>query len=168
MIPAAVMRVLATMAMLCGLSLEPVTPVAPEPMPEAMTAGAVLEPEAELVEMLACGIYQEAGGDECSDDTRRKVGDVMLNRVRDKRFPSTLEAVLTAPGQYGRFSKTGIVWPERAGNPGEKYAVERAYRIAEELLSGQHSELYGQGYVWQAEFEQGVEGFWQDGIYFGR
>lgn len=168
MIPAAVMHILATMALLCGLSMEPVTPVLPEPMPAAMTAGAVLEPEAELVEMLACGIYQEAGGDECSDDTRRYVGDVMLNRVADKRFPSTLEAVLTAPGQYGRFSKTGIVWPERAGNPGEKNAVERAYRIAEELLSGQHSELYGKGYVWQAEFEQGSDGFWQDGIYFGR
>ena len=168
MIPAPVMRVLVTMALLCGLSLEPVTPWEPEPMPEAMTAGAVLEPDEEMVEMLACGIYQEAGGDECSDDTRRKVGDVMLNRVMDKRFPDTLEAVLTAPGQYGRFSKTGIVWPERAGNPGEKHAVERAYRIAEELLSGQHSELYGQGYVWQAEFEQGTEGFWQDGIYFGR
>lgn len=166
--PDIVIRLLATMALLTGMTLAPVTPVPPEPMPEAMTAGAALEPEAELTEMLACGIYQEAGGDECSDDTRRKVGDVMLNRVRDKRFPYTLEAVLTAPGQYGRFSKTGVVWPERAGNPGEKHAVERAYRIAEELLSGQHSELYGQGYVWQAEFEQGSEGFWQDGIYFGR
>lgn len=118
MIPAPVMHVLATMALLCSLSLEPVMP---EPMPPAMTAGAVLTaPEPDLVEMLACGIYQEAGGDECSDDTRRKVGDVMLNRVEDSRFPDTLEAVLTAPGQYGRFSKTGIVWPERAKNPGEK------------------------------------------------
>lgn len=169
MIPAPVMHVLATMALLCSLSLAPVTPIPPEPMPPAMTAGAVLtEPEPDLVEMLACGIYQEAGGDECSDDTRRKVGDVMLNRVEDSRFPDTLEAVLTAPGQYGRFSKTGIVWPERANNPGEKHAVERAYRIASELLSGQHSELFGQGYVWQAEFEQGTDGFWQDGLYFGR
>lgn len=166
MIPAPVMHVLVTMAMLCGMSL---TPVLPEPMPPAMTAGAVLTvPAADMVEMLACGIYNEAGGDECSDETRRYVGDVMLNRVDDDRFPDTLEKVLTAPLQYGRFATTGIVWPERAKNPGEKHAVERAYRIAEELLSGQHSELYGQGYVWQAEFEQGTEGFWLDGIYFGR
>lgn len=164
-LPSMIMQVLVTMAMLTNLSL---APILPEPMPEAMTAGAVLEPDEAMVEMLACGIYQEAGGDACSDDTRRKVGDVMLNRVRDKRFPSTLEAVLTATGQYGRFSKTGIVWPERAGNPGEKHAVERAYRIAEELLSGQHSALYGAGYVWQAEFEQGSDGFWLDGLYFGR
>lgn len=166
MIPSVVMHVLVTMALLCGMSL---TPVLPEPKPPAMTAGAVLTvPAADMVEMLACGIYNEAGGDECSDETRRYVGDVMLNRVDDDRFPDTLEKVLTAPLQYGRFATTGIVWPERAKNPGEKHAVERAYRIAEELLSGQHSELYGQGYVWQAEFEQGTEGFWQDGLYFGK
>lgn len=47
MIPAPVMHVLVTMALLCNLSL---TPVLPEPMPPAMTAGAVLtapEPEVE-------------------------------------------------------------------------------------------------------------------------
>lgn len=168
MIPAPVMHVLATMALLCSLSLEPVTPVPPEPMPVAMTAGAVLAPDETMVEMLACGIYQEAGGDACSDECRIDVGDVMLNRVADPRFPNTLEGVLTAPGQYGRFSKTGIVWPERAKNPGEKHAVERAYNIARQLLSGKHGELWGQGYVWQAEFEQGTEGFWLDGLYFGR
>lgn len=164
-LPSAIMHVLATMALLCNLSL---APVMPEPMPDAMTAGAVLEPDEAMVEMLACGIYQEAGGDECSDECRIDVGDVMLNRVTDPRFPNTLEGVLTAPGQYGRFSKTGIVWPSRASNPGEAAAVERAYRIARQLLSGNHGELWGQGYVWQAEFEQGTEGFWLDGIYFGR
>ena len=113
-LPSAIMHVLATMALLCNLSL---APVMPEPMPDAMTAGAVLEPDEAMVEMLACGIYQEAGGDECSDECRIDVGDVMLNRVTDPRFPNTLEGVLTAPGQYGRFSKTGIVWPSRASNP---------------------------------------------------
>lgn len=165
MMPAVIVRLMATLAIICNLSL---APVLPEPMPEAMTAQAVLEPEMTVREMLACGIYNEAGGDDCSDDCRRYVGDVMLNRVEDSRFPDTLEGVLTAPGQYGRFSKTGIVWAARAKEPGEAHAVERAYRIADELLAGEHSELYGQGYVWQAEFEQGTEGFWCDGIYFGR
>lgn len=164
-LPSMIMQVLVTMAMLTNLSL---APILPEPMPEAMTAGAVLEPDGAMVEMLACGIYQEAGGDECSDECRINVGDVMLNRVADPRFPNTLEGVLTAPGQYGRFSKTGIVWPSRASNPGEADAVERAYRIARQLLSGKHGELWGQGYVWQAEFEQGTEGFWLDGLFFGR
>jgi hypothetical protein len=160
-----IISIMAAIALACGFSMEPILP---EPMPLAMTAGAVLEPDAEMVEMLACVIYQEAGGDECSDECRIDVGDVVLNRVRDKRFPSTLEAVLTAPGQYGRFSTTGIVWPERAKNPGEQHAVERAYEIARQLLSGNHGDLWGQGYVWQAEFEQGTEGFWLDGMYFGR
>lgn len=165
MIPQVVMQLLATLAIVCNMSL---APILPEPMPAAMTAGAVLEPDEAMVEMLACGIYSEAGGDACSDLCRKYVGDVMLNRVEDERFPDNLYDVLTAPAQYGRFATTGIKWPERAKEPGEAHAVERAYRIAEELLSGQHSELYGEGYVWQAEFEQGTEGFWLDGIYFGR
>lgn len=98
---------------------------------------------------------------------KAEVEDVILNRVADPRFQDTIEAVLTAPGQYGRFSKTGIVWPKRASNPGEAHAVQRAYDTAYDLLSGNHSELYGAGYVWQAEFSQG-SGFWLDGLYFGK
>lgn len=131
----------------------------PEPTP--------WEPDPEDVEMLACAIYNEAGGDACSDLCRYYVGDVILNRVADPRFPDTIEGVLTAPGQYGRFSKTGIVWPKRASNPGEANAVKRAYDTAYDLLSGNHSEIYGKGYVWQAEFTQG-SGFWLDGLYFGK
>lgn len=126
------------------------------------------EPDPAEVEMLACAIYNEAGGDACSDVCRYYVGDVILNRVADPRFPDTIEAVLIAPKQYGRFSKTGIVWPSRAKNPGEAHAVQRAYDTAYDLLSGNHSELYGNGYVWQSENIQGKEGFWCDGIYFGR
>lgn len=165
MMPEIVIRLLATLAIVCNMSL---APVLPEPMPEAMTAQAVLEPDPDDVEMLACVIYQEAGGDACSDECRRYVGDVVLNRVNSSEFPNSIEAVLTAPAQYGRFATTGIVWPERAKEPGEAHAVERAYRIADELLAGEHSALYGAGYVWQAEFEQGRDGFWLDGMYFGR
>lgn len=160
-----IIRIMAAIALVCGFSM---TPILPEPLPAAMTAGAVLEPDAELVEKLACAIYSEAGGDECSDECRIDVGDVILNRVKDPRFPNTIEGVLTAPRQYGTFSQTGVVWPARASNPGEKHAVERAYDIARQLLSGNHGELWGKGYVWQAEFEQGSEGFWLDGLYFGR
>lgn len=120
------------------------------------------------LEMLACVIYQEAGGNRSCDDCRRYVGDIVLNRVEHPKFPNTIEEVLTAHGQYGTLYITGIKWPERAKYDVEKEAVARAYRIAEELLSGQHSELYGQGYIWQSRFIQGTEGFWCCGHWYGR
>ena len=119
-------------------------------------------------EMLACVIYQEAGGNGSCDDCRRYVGDIVLNRVADPRFPNTMYEVLTAKSQYGTLHWTGIKWPDRAKNSGEKEAVARAYRIAEELLSGNHSELYGNGYIWQAGFKQGTDGFWCCGHFYGR
>ena len=202
MMPEIVIRLLATLAILCqlaplgdgaGLTVggepELVARILPQSLRDSSTArppqaegplartdlpeGAITERkhtgEAETdTERLACAIYNEAGGDMCSDECRRDVGDVILNRVEDSRFPDSIEAVLTAPLQYGNFAKTGIVWPERARNPLEAEAVERAWRIAEELMAGEHGELFGQGYVWQAEFTQGSDGFWLDGIYFGR
>ena len=118
-------------------------------------------------ERLACVIYQEVGGNTHCDECRKRVGDVVLNRVNDPRFPNTIEGVLLQSGQYGKFSWTGIVWQTRAQYAGEKAAVERAYRIADELLAGNHSSLYGNGYVWQAGFTQGNGGFWCCGHYFG-
>ena len=124
--------------------------------------------EAEL-EMLACVIYQEAGGDAVSNEARYMVGDVVLNRIADERFPDTMEEVLMQERQYGRFYWTGIVWPDRAEKPEEAAAVERAYAIAYDLLSDTyHSKLYNEGYIWQAEFEQGHDIIALDGIYFGK
>lgn len=120
------------------------------------------------VELLACVIYQEAGSDAVCDDCRRRVADVVLNRVESEYFPDTIYEVLMQPSQYGAYSMTGIVWPERASYETEAHAVERARRIAREVLSGQHSDLYGDGYIWQAGFEQGSQGFWDCGMYFGK
>lgn len=126
------------------------------------------EPDRERVEMLAVLIYQEAGGDACSDLCRMMVGDVALTRELDPRFPATLAEVLTAPGQYGTLAVTGIVWPDRAKEPGEAAAVARSYDTARRLLSGEHSELWGRGYIWQAEFPQGADVICETGMYFGR
>lgn len=120
------------------------------------------------VEMLALVIFQEVGGDHHCDDCRRRVADVVLNRVAHDDFPDTIYEVLTQKGQYGRLYWTGLVWAERASNQYEQHAVERAYRIAEEVLNGQHSELYGKGYIWQAEFVQGKDNIYCCGHYFGR
>ena len=92
----------------------------------------------------------------------------MLNRVNDPRFHNTIREVLTAKNQYGRFYYTGIVWPSRSTNYYEKDAVARAYRIAEEVLNGQHSALYGNGYVYQAAFKQGTSQIYCCGHYFGK
>lgn len=117
---------------------------------------------------LAAVIYQEAGSDICSDDTRYKVADVVLNRVLDDRFPNTIRDVLEERMQYGMFWSTGVCFPERSNYECEASAVQRAYDIAYDVLGGNHSDIYGNGYVFQAEFGQGTDGFWQDGIYFGR
>lgn len=122
--------------------------------------------DAEL-EMLACVIYQEAGGDEATDETRRMVGEVVLNRVNDPRFPDTIEGVLLQKSQYGRMHWTGIIWPARASNPNEAYAVERAYRCAEAVFA--QDRLLPEDVVWQAEFKQGKECVVHvDGYYFCR
>lgn len=121
---------------------------------------------------LAAVIYQEAGGDECADETRYMVADVVLNRVADDRFPDSVRGVLEdAPGgclQYGRFAITGVCFPERAELESEKNAVRRAWYIAREIAAGEHSDLYGNGYIWQAEFGQGTDQIWADGICFGK
>ena len=124
----------------------------------------------EDAEYLACVIYQEAGGDGCCDMCRRRVADIVLNRVKDTRFAGdTIEAILTEgnPPQWGLYSVTGIVWPEKASYPEEAAAVERARRIAIEVLEGNHSDLT-EDYIWCAEFPQGQDVIECDGIYFGK
>lgn len=105
----------------------------------------------------------------CSDETRQMVGEVVLNRVKDKRYPCTIEGVITQPYQYGLLYKTGPVWPKRAENPGEQHAVERAYETAWELLIDDAERLLPEDVIYQAEFEQGKETVAEaDGFYFCR
>ena len=118
------------------------------------------------LEMLAMVIYQEAGGDACSDETRQMVGEVVLNRVADHRYPDTLYEVLAQPYQYGRLAWR-FDWPERAQNPGEAHAVERAYHIAAALLTGSVERLLPEDVIFQSEHIQGTEIVAHvDGFYF--
>ena len=120
---------------------------------------------AEELELLALVIYQEAGADTCSDDTRLKVGTVVMNRVASDAYPDTIRDVVLQPAQYGRLSWTGPVWPERAELPQETHAVARAYDTAEQILLG-HRALPADT-VYQAEFVQGSAVVaHQDEIYF--
>lgn len=127
------------------------------------------DPDPEDLEYLAIVIFCEAGADAQCDETRYMVGDVVLNRVADSRYPDTIHDVLAQKAQYGRFYWTGIVWPERASYSGNAHAVERAREIAYNLLTDQrHSELYGEGYIYQDNRVQGRDNVWSDGICFGR
>lgn len=122
--------------------------------------------ESEL-EMMALVIYQEAGSDSCSDETRIMVGNVVMNRVADSRFPNTIEEVLLQKSQYGRLHWTGLVWPERANAETEAEAIERAYKCAEMVLNGE--KLLPDDVIFQSEFVQGKEIVAQsDGFYFCR
>lgn len=121
----------------------------------------------EELEMLALVIYQEVGSDACSNESRLMVGTVVMNRVASGRYPNTLYEVLTQEAQYGRLHWTGLVWPERASNPGEAHAVARAYEIAERILLGER--VLPEDVIFQAEFPQGSEVVaYQDGMYFCR
>lgn len=119
----------------------------------------------EELEILAIIIYQEAGGDACSDDTRMKVGNVFLNRVDSPLFPDTFEEVALQDWQYGTLSQTGLKWPDRASYDGEQHAVERAYDIAKRCL--EEDRILPPNVIFQAEFEQGDGTYcYQDGFYF--
>lgn len=141
-----------------------------EAVPLVLVEETVPEPQEvdeEELEMLACVIYQEAGGDCCCDECRYRVADVVLNRVNDSRYPNTIKGVLEEPRQWGLFSETGVIWSERASLPEEQGAVKRAYDVAYDVLSGNHSDLTSR-YIYCAEFAQGTDWIYCDGIYFGR
>lgn len=118
------------------------------------------------LETLAIIIYQEAGSDSIPDEIREYVGCVVLNRVESDRFPNTIEEVATQKRQWGRLYWTGIEWPDRASNPSETHAVERARAIAKKLLEADVRPA-PPNVVWCAEFPQG-SGTWvhSNGIYF--
>ena len=119
----------------------------------------------EELDILALIVYQEAGGDNVSDDTRRLVAQVFLNRVNDSRFPDSFYEVATQERQYGRLYWTGVVWPDRASSQAEEHAVERAYKIAQEVLESDEP-ICPEGVIFQSEFVQGDIYAEQDGMYF--
>jgi len=114
---------------------------------------------------MAAAIYNEAGGDKCSDESRELVGYVILNRVNDSRFPNTIREVLEAKRQYGRFYWTGVKFADRSSLPQEQHAVKRAYEIAKKVLTTPSP--IPKTVVFQAGFKQG-DGVYKyiDGIYF--
>lgn len=82
---------------------------------------------AEDEKLLATLIYAEAAG--CSDMEKRRIGNVVLNRMQDttNTFPKTLKEVVY---QKGQFTSIG-------GNLWVKGPTENELQIARDLLNGQ-------------------------------
>lgn len=91
----------------------------------------------------------------CTDEWRELVGYVVLNRVNDPRFPDSIREVLEQRGQYAGMGN-GVEFAKRHTNPGEKHAVERAYRIAREILENRNNIPIPANVVFQAQFKQGI------------
>lgn len=141
-------------------------PIRAAPTPTVEPERSVLKYTPEELETLAIIIYQEAGGDNIPDCIREYVGCVVLNRVENPNFPDTIQEVATQKRQWGRLYWTGIEWPERASDPGEAHAVERARACAKKLLEAE-SRPAPEEVIWCAEFPQGT-GTWlhSNGMYF--
>lgn len=108
---------------------------------------------------LAAVIYQEAGGDSCSDLCRRLVGSVVLNRAEDTRYfgkSNTIRDVLQSPGQYGM--ESGVKWTNRGSSECELAAIARSYEAAKAVLEGDRP--CPKNVFFQSEFS-----FLGDGIY---
>lgn len=107
-------------------------------------------------DLLAHVIYAEAGA--CSESTRKYVGSVVLNRIKDEAWPDTMQEVVyqTEPAiQYGCTYDGNI----------DKDPDNEAYEIADELL--RYGSVIPSNVTYQSEYIQGT-GIWKevDGIYF--
>ena len=97
--------------------------------------------------LLARVVYAEAGSDWCSDEMQLLVANVVINRMRDRRFPDTLRGVVYQRGQYACAYKLGRVKPNA-----------RAVKNAKRVLDGER--FCPAKVVYQSEFRQG-KGLWK-------
>ena len=93
------------------------------------------------LELLARIINAEAGG--CTDEHQLLVGNVVLNRVADSRFPNTIYGVIYQKGQYSPTWNGAI----------NKIPSQQAYINAQRLLDGER--FCPSNVVFQANFKQG-------------
>ena len=85
-------------------------------------------------------IQQEAGY--CSTEMMEGVGSVVINRVNDDRFPSTIPEVINQPGQYSTAAYLASQDP-----------TQEAINVAVDLL--ENGSKFPEDVVWQANFVQG-------------
>lgn len=89
--------------------------------------------------LLATTVYREAGG--TGHDQMVKVADVVVNRVHNERFPSTVENVILQQGQFSgnrrgqNLDHIKIALVSRKEGYGSHPVWDDALRISQEALS---------------------------------
>ena len=116
----------------------------------------------EDIRILTTTVFHEAG--HTTEQLRQYVAQVVLNRVEDSRFPSTVKAVITQPGQYS--TKYATVEAANAIQATDSKNGTYYYGICEDSVK---AAMMGQvempsNVLYQANFSQG-KGVWKS-VYF--
>ena len=101
--------------------------------------------EQEALDIVARTVFGEAGG--CTMEHQIAVAAVVVNRVNDPRFPSTVREVVAAPRQYTTAYLSGF-----------DLSTQDCYEAAKIALDGESGVPEDVG--WQANFPQGTEAWW--------
>ena len=116
----------------------------------------------EDVRILATTVYYEAGG--TTEELREYVAQVVLNRVADSRFPNTIYAVITQPGQYSGDYATAAATQaikDKDARNGTSYYATCVVSAKKAMMGGVDMPS---NVVFEANFKQGT-GVWKS-IYF--
>ena len=120
----------------------------PSPSPTTAPTSSAPAYSAADLDLLSRVVYSEAGSDWCSDEMQLLVANVVINRMNDKRFPTTLRSVVYQRGQY-QCVASGMI---------KKNPNARAIQNAKRVLDGER--FCPASVVWQSEFMQG-KGLWK-------
>ncbi len=106
---------------------------------------------------MALNIYHEARGE--SDQGKRAVGHVVMNRVTDRRFPTSVCRVVRQGGERRRNRCQFSWWCDgRSDRPRNRTAWNSSLQIAQEIIVGLSSDPTGGALWYHADY---VRPYWR-------
>jgi spore germination cell wall hydrolase CwlJ-like protein len=106
---------------------------------------------------LALNIYHEARGE--SEQGKRAVGHVVMNRVTDRRFPTSVCRVVRQGGERRRNRCQFSWWCDgRSDRPRNRMAWKTSVEIALEIIAGMSSDPTGGALWYHADY---VSPYWR-------
>lgn len=117
--------------------------------PAIMALSAEWWAEQEALDIVARVVQGEAGA--CPWLHQVAVAAVVVNRVASPYFPDTVREVVASPGQYTTLYLSGF-----------EQTTRQCYEAAKKALDGESG--VPEDVIWQAEFVQGAEVWWQSDI----